>query len=43
MIEYTLLYEEILLMLEEMAAEKKPMARKVYQILIEIMEAVFTN
>ena len=41
MIEYTLLLDEILLMLEEMAAEKKPMARKVFQILIEIMESIF--
>ena len=43
MVEFAMLFEEILLMLEEMAAEKRPMARKVFQIIIEIMENVFTN
>jgi len=40
MIDYTLLIEEILIILENLAAEKKLMARRLYQILIEIMEAV---
>lgn len=40
MIDFTLLIEEILIILENLAAEKKPMARRLYQILIEIMEGV---
>lgn len=43
MIEFGLLSEELLLILEELAAEKKPMARKVYQIMIEVMEAIFSS
>ena len=41
MIEFTLLMEELLLILEDLASEKRPMARNVYQILIEIMESIF--
>ncbi len=43
MIEFGLLSEELLLILEELAAEKKPMARKVYQIMIEVMETIFSS
>lgn len=35
--------EELLLILEELAAERKPMARRVYQILIEVMQAVYES
>jgi len=40
MIDFTLLIEEVLIILENLAAEKKPMARRLYQILIEVMESV---
>lgn len=43
MVEYTLLIEELLLIEEFLAAEKMPMARKLYQILIEIMEAIYED
>ena len=43
MIEFTLLAEEVLIILEELAAEKRPMARRVYQIVMEILEAIFDN
>lgn len=42
-LEYIHLIDQILLILEELAGEKNTMARKVYQIIIEIMDAVYDN
>jgi len=43
LIEFSSLMEELLLIQEELASQKRPMARKVFQILIEIMESIIKN
>lgn len=43
MLEFIHLFDQILYILEELAGEKNTMARKIYQIIIEIMDTISEN
>lgn len=43
LIDFIYLFDQVLSILEELAGEKNAMARKVFQIILEIMGSIFNN
>ncbi len=43
LIEFIYLFDQVLSILEELAGEKNAMARKVFQIILEIMASIYDN